>query len=104
MLAPGAALRRRRTVATIVLGAVLLGVLALAVRLGAGLAGPAAEGPVPSGSAVVVVAPGETLLDVAHRAAPAAEADAVVERIRADNHLSGSAVAPGRPLVVPAGP
>jgi hypothetical protein len=50
-----------------------------------------------------VVAPGESLLDVAHRAAPAADADAVVERIRTDNHLSGSAVVAGRPLVVPAG-
>jgi hypothetical protein len=52
---------------------------------------------------VVVVAPGESLLDVARRAAPAADTDAVLARIRADNHLDGSAVTPGRPLVVPAG-
>jgi hypothetical protein len=96
-------LRRRRTVATVVLGVVLLGLLTLAVRLGGPAVAGVPDGPVPAGSAVVVVAPGESLLDVAHRAAPAADADAVVSRIRADNHLSGSAVVPGRPLVVPAG-
>ncbi len=99
-----AVLRRRRTVATVVLGVVLLGLVALAVRLGGAAVGAdAPAGPVPAGSAVVVVAPGETLLDVAHRAAPSADADAVVARIRVDNHLAGSTVIPGRPLVVPAG-
>jgi len=34
--------------------------------------------------------------------AGAADTDAVVARIRTDNHLSGSTVTPGRPLVVPA--
>jgi hypothetical protein len=96
-------LRRRRTVATVVLGTVLLGLLVLVVRLGGEVAGGAPDGPVPAGTAVVVVAPGESLLDVAHRTAPAADAGAVVARIRAENHLAGSAVVAGRPLVVPAG-
>jgi hypothetical protein len=101
--APAAVVRRRRTVATVVLGVVLLGLLTLAVRLGGAAAAEVPDGPVPAGSAVVVVAPGESLLDVAHRAAPTSDADAVVARIRADNHLAGSAVLAGRPLVVPAG-
>ena len=96
-------LRRRRTVATVVLGVVLLGLVVLVVRLGGPVAGDAPSGPVPAGSAVIVVAPGETLVDVAHRAAPAAATDAVVARIRTDNHLAGSALVAGRPLVVPAG-
>jgi hypothetical protein len=96
-------LRRRRTVATVVLGVVLLGLVVLAVRLGGAATGDVPSGPVPAGSAVVVVAPGETLIDVAHRAAPGADTDALVARIRTDNHLSGSTVTPGRPLVVPAG-
>jgi hypothetical protein len=96
-------LRRRRTVATIVLGAVLLGLVVLAVRLGGAVAAEARSGPVPAGSAVVVVAPGETLIDVAHRSAPTADTDAVVARIRTDNHLVGSTVPAGRPLVVPVG-
>jgi hypothetical protein len=95
-------LRRRRTVATVVLGVVLLGLVVLAAGLGGAATGDVPSGPVPAGSAVVVVAPGETLIDVAHRAAPAADTDAVVARIRTDNHLSGSTVTPGRPLVVPA--
>ncbi|MCD2197266.1 hypothetical protein LQ327_28230 [Actinomycetospora endophytica] len=101
--ARAAVLRRRRTVATVVLGVVLLGLVVLAVRLGGAAAAAVPGGPVPAGSTVTVVAPGESLLDVAHRTAPTADADAVVSRIRADNHLSGSAVVPGRPLVVPAG-
>jgi hypothetical protein len=96
-------LRRRRTVATAVLGTVLLGLLVLVVRLGGAAGADAPSGPVPAGSAVVVVAPGETLTDVAHRAAPAADTDAVLDRIRTENHLTGSTVTPGRPLVVPAG-
>ncbi len=96
-------LRRRRSVATVVLGLVLLGLLALVVRLGGATVPEPPEGPVPSGTAVVVVAPGESLLDVARRAAPTADTDAVLARIRTDNHLDGSAVTPGRPLVVPAG-
>jgi hypothetical protein len=87
----------------VVLGVVLLGLVVLAVRLGGAAVGDVPSGPVPAGSAVVVVAPGETLIDVAHRAAPAADTDAVVARIRTDNHLSGSTVAAGRPLVVPGG-
>ncbi|MCD2189761.1 LysM peptidoglycan-binding domain-containing protein [Actinomycetospora soli] len=100
-----AVVRRRRAVAVVVLAVVLVGLVALAVRLGGAAAGPAAPaGSVPAGTAVTVVAPGETLLDVAARVAPGAERSAVVDRIRAANDLSSSLVTPGRPLVVPAAP
>ncbi|NYD36307.1 LysM peptidoglycan-binding domain-containing protein [Actinomycetospora corticicola] len=103
--APAVVLRRRRTVAAVVLAALLVGLLALVVRLGADVVGPAGPvAPVPAGTAVTVVAPGETLLDVAARVAPGSERSAVVERIRDANHLSSSLVTPGRPLVVPAAP
>ena len=95
--------RRRRTLATVVLGVVLLGLVALAVRLGGAVVGRRARRSGPRRSTVVVVAPGESLIDVAHRTAPTADVDAVVARIRTDNHLAGSSVVPGRPLVVPAG-
>jgi hypothetical protein len=102
-LARVATVRRRRTVATVVLGVVLLGLVALAVRLGGAAVPAAPAGPVPAGTTVVVVAPGQSLTDVARQAAPTADTDAVLARIRADNHLDGSAVSPGRPLVVPTG-
>jgi hypothetical protein len=92
-------LRRRRVAAVVVLGAllgVLLGVLAGLVVPGA------APAPVPAGTSVAVVGAGESLDDVAGRVAPGADAGAVVARIRELNDLTGSAVAPGRPLVVPA--
>lgn len=95
--------RRRRAVAVAVLAVVLAGLLVVAVRLVAGAPGAEGTAPVPAGSAVTVVAPGESLVDVARRTAPGADTDAVVARIRADNGLSSSLVASGRPLVVPAG-
>ncbi|MEJ2890474.1 LysM peptidoglycan-binding domain-containing protein [Actinomycetospora aeridis] len=95
-------LRRRRVAAVAVLG-VLLGVLA-GVLLGMVVPSgdvPAPSGPAPAGTTVAVVGAGESLTDVAGRVAPGADAGAVVTRIRELNGLEGSAVAPGRPLVVP---
>lgn len=69
-----------------------LGVLA---NLGSG------AGTVPERTAVVRVVPGETLDQVAERAAPAADRAAVVERIRVLNGLPGSDLRPGQPLTVP---
>ena len=100
---PPAVVRRRRVVAAAVLGVlfgVLLGVLVALVSPAGGAAAP-----VPAGTAVAVVGAGESLSDVAVRVAPGADAGAVVVRIRELNGLDGadgSAVAPGRPLVVPA--
>jgi hypothetical protein len=98
-VAPPAVLRRRRVAAVALLGAllgVLLGVLA-------GFVVPdAAVAPVPAGTTVAVVGAGESLDEVAGRVAPGADTEAVVTRIRELNGLAGSAVAPGRPLVVPA--
>lgn len=98
-----AVLRRRRIVAVAVLGVVLgvlVGVLAGFVMPLAGDAAPA-----PAGTTVTVVGAGESLSDVAGRVAPGSDADAVAGRIRELNELDGpggSALTPGRPLVVPA--
>jgi hypothetical protein len=101
---PPAVARRRRVVAAAVLGVVLGVLLGVLVALVSPVAGAAAA-PVPAGTAVAVVGAGESLSDVAARVAPGADANAVVLRIRELNGLdgaAGSAVAPGRPLVVPA--
>lgn len=98
-----AVLRRRRIVAVAVLGVVfgvLLGVLAgFVVPLSGAAAAPAL-----AGTTVTVVGTGESLSDVAGRVAPGSDADAVAGRIRELNELDGSALRPGRPLVVPAAP
>ncbi|MHC1560212.1 LysM peptidoglycan-binding domain-containing protein [Actinomycetospora sp. C-140] len=99
-VATPAVLRRRRVAAVLVLGA-LLGVL---VGVLVGLVVPDAAAPtvpVPAGTSVAVVGAGESLDDVAGRVAPGADTGAVVARIRELNGLEGSAVATGRPLVVP---
>ena len=93
-------LRRRRIVAVTVLGVVLGVLLGVLVALVAPLGGSAA--PAPAGTTVTVVGAGESLSDVAGRVAPGADAGAVVGRIRELNTLDGSALTPGRPLVVPA--
>lgn len=104
-LAAASVVRRRRTVAVVVLAVVLVGLLALALRVAGGaVAAGSGEGPVPAGSTVVVVAPGETLGGLAGRVAPAADPAAVSAWIREANHLPSSALVPGRPLVVPAAP
>lgn len=99
----GVVVRRRRAIASAVLAVVLLALVVVVLRVGGAAPAPAPAGAVPAGSAIVVVAPGESLLDLARRSAPTADADAVVSRIRTDNHLSGSVIPAGRPLVVPAG-
>ncbi|WP_345342532.1 LysM peptidoglycan-binding domain-containing protein, partial [Actinomycetospora succinea] len=93
-------LRRRRVAAVAVLG-VLLGAL-VGVLLGLVVPSGAPAGPAPTGTTVAVVGAGESLTDVAGRVAPGADTGAVVTRIRELNGLDGSAVAAGRPLVVPA--
>ncbi|MEJ2860349.1 LysM peptidoglycan-binding domain-containing protein [Actinomycetospora flava] len=93
-------LRRRRVAAVAVLG-VLLGVLVGAL-LGFVVPPGAPAGPAPTGTTVAVVGAGESLSDVAGRVAPGADTGAVVTRIQELNGLQGSAVVPGRPLVVPA--
>jgi hypothetical protein len=97
---PPAVARRRRVVAAAVLGVVLGVLLGALVALVSPVGGVAA--PVPADTTVAVVGAGESLSDVAARVAPGADAGAVVLRIRELNGLEGSAVAPGRPLVVPA--
>lgn len=104
-LAAASVARRRRTVAVVVLAVVLVGLLALALRVAGGAAeAGSGEGPVPAGSTVVVVAPGETVGGLAGRVAPAADPAAVSAWIRDANHLPSSALVAGRPLVVPAAP
>ncbi|MEU6646791.1 LysM peptidoglycan-binding domain-containing protein [Saccharomonospora sp. NPDC046836] len=81
--------------------AVGAGLLGLGVLAGGMAGGGAAT--VPTGTAIVSVAPGDTLWDVAERSAPGSDPAAVVERIQELNGLTGAQVAAGTPLVVPAG-
>ena len=107
---------RRRRVAAVVLAGMFVALVVVAVALlsevthsggawsgGAWSGGAVTGGPVPTATTVTVVGAGETLIDVAHRAAPEADTDATVERIRELNTLPSSAVSTGRPLVVPTG-
>ncbi|MDT7727702.1 MAG: hypothetical protein QOI21_4278 [Actinomycetota bacterium] len=66
------------------------------------LAGGMATAEVPAGTAVVSVAPGETLSDLAARFAPNSDTGAVVERIKQLNMLEDATLVPGIPLTVPA--
>ncbi|WP_234804862.1 LysM peptidoglycan-binding domain-containing protein, partial [Mycobacteroides abscessus] len=58
---------------------------------------------VPDRLAVVQVAPGETLADVASRVAPEAPRSAVVSKIRELNELDSATVQAGQTLVSPVG-
>jgi hypothetical protein len=62
--------------------------------------GMAAAG-VPAETATVSIAPGETLSDLAARFAPASDAGAVVDRIKALNGLHDAIIIPGTPITVP---
>ncbi|PRX46445.1 LysM domain-containing protein [Prauserella shujinwangii] len=80
-----------------------LAVAGLVIGLGLlaeGVSGAGAER-VPERTALVTVAPGDTLWDVAARHAPGSDPEAVVQRIEALNGLSGPDVSPGVPLLVP---
>jgi hypothetical protein len=65
------------------------------------LAGGMATAEVPAETAVVSVAPGETLSDLADRFAPGSDTGAVVERIKQLNMLEDATLVPGLPLTVP---
>ena len=70
------------------------------------LAGGMATAEVPARTAVVSVAPGETLSDLATRFAPRSDTGAVIDRIKQLNMLEDATLVPGIPLTVPveAGP
>ncbi len=57
--------------------------------------------PVPARLAVVQVQSGETLQQVAHRVAPGAPVDGVMQRIRELNGLQSGALAAGQTLIAP---
>jgi hypothetical protein len=90
---------RRRVTALV--GAGLVALLAV-VALGL-LAAAARSASVPEQSVSVQVAPGESLWQIARRAAPNADVDAAVEWIVARNGLSSASVEPGQVLSVPSG-
>ncbi|MBV8542775.1 MAG: LysM peptidoglycan-binding domain-containing protein [Pseudonocardiales bacterium] len=58
---------------------------------------------IPAETVVIRVGAGETVWDVARRAAPQSDQPAVVERIRQLNGIAGSAITPGQQLQVPHG-
>jgi hypothetical protein len=75
--------------------------ITLIVVSGLGWIGQNTAPAVPANTAVVQVGAGETLWDIARRAAPRSDPRAVVERIRQLNRITGSAVSPGQWLRVP---
>jgi hypothetical protein len=89
----------REAVVLVLLG---LGAALVVFALGS-LADGVAALRVPDATGPVVVREGETLLQVAHRAAPSAEPAAVVERIVELNDLASPSVQAGRVLLSPIG-
>jgi hypothetical protein len=83
---------------------VVAGLASAAVVFGLGaLADVMAQVRVPDATGPVVVRADETFLQLAHRAAPSAEATAVVRRIVELNDLKSPSVEPGQVLVSPIG-
>lgn len=99
--------RRRRPITpgtTVVLALVAAGItvwLGLVAQFG-GVVGSGSTA-VPDRLAVVQVQSGETLHQVAHRVAPDAPANQVVERIRELNKLDSVALDAGQTLIAPVG-
>lgn len=83
---------------------VILGAVVFLCVLGLGLLANAmpTTAPVPEATTVLWVRGGESLWEVAQRAAPDADRDAVIDRIRELNGLGDPLVRPGQPLLVPA--
>jgi len=91
---------RLRLPASFLIGVVVfLGVVGIGV-----LAGELAVDQVPTQTAVVWVQPGETLWDVANRAAPGYDTEAVVAKIREMNTVPADGVLAGQALQVPSAP
>lgn len=95
---PRSAARQWRVMVAVAV-AVACAVVAFGLLLGGLAHGVAAE--VPDRTAIVSIAPGETLWDVAVKFAPHSDPRAVVERIEELNGVSAGAVAPGHALTVP---
>jgi hypothetical protein len=97
---------RRRPITPVT--TVLLALLAAGITVWLGLVAQfggvvGTSAPVPAKFAVVQVQAGETLQQVAHRAAPDAPVGQVVERIRELNQLDSVALDAGQTLITPVG-
>lgn len=90
----------RRRIAALVLGALVVAGIVVGLAL---LGASAGDSAVPDRTVVVQVAPGETLWELAERAAPNSPTEQVVDRIRQLNGMRGVTVHPGQPLIVPDG-
>lgn len=91
--------RRRAWATAAVVGAGLMMLVVFMMFFG-GVVGAAAD-PASTGTAVVHVASGESLGDIASRIAPEMPAAAVIDKIMELNAMSNSALAVGQPLVTP---
>lgn len=91
--------RRRRAVALMLVAPVTLAVVVLLGQL----AHVAQVATVPDQTVAVQVAEGDSLWQLARRAAPQADTGAVVERIVEVNGLESAAVSPGEVVLVPTG-
>lgn len=91
--------RRGRLTLTLTTAGCILAITGLAWSSSSATTAP----PVPAPAASVVVAPGDTLWDLALRADPHADPRATVARIVELNDLAGGHIRPGQELQVPAG-
>lgn len=97
--ASGLRLTRRGRLVLVALVAFVVVVVALAGAASVSAVTSAPEGPA---TATVVVAPGQTLWEVAEEVAPDEDPRDVIAAIAELNDLPGSIVAPGQSLIVPA--
>ncbi|MHB8340102.1 MAG: LysM peptidoglycan-binding domain-containing protein [Mycobacteriales bacterium] len=93
--APVRLTRRGRVLVVLVAAALLFAAFSIGR-----VSGRAATPPLPP--VRTVVAPGQTLWQIAERLAPSSDPRVTVERIRAINHLSGYGVLAGQQLLLPA--
>ncbi len=90
---------RRRSVAGILVGAALAGIVWVFALVGSDY--EAASAPAPVATSVVHVRGGETLNSVAARVAPEVPRQAVINQLRALNGMTTTALSVGQALVVP---
>ncbi|MFC6466179.1 LysM peptidoglycan-binding domain-containing protein [Gordonia humi] len=95
------AIRRRRTIGALGVGAVLAGAVWLVAVVGSNVE-DAATPSTPGSTQVVHVRTGESLSDVAQRIAPTLPVAGVVEQLRELNHLDTAGLRVSQPLVAPA--
>ena len=91
------------TVGLALLAALITAWLGIVAQFGGVVGATGSSAPVPDALSVVQVQPGENLANVAHRVAPDAPVDHVVDRIRELNQLQSASLDAGQTLIAPVG-